>query len=55
MDVEQHDVRYDIFGAFERLASGRDLGDYRMPERTQKLDEQSTRIVIVFRNQNPNA
>ncbi len=48
MHVEQDDVRDHVLGALEGIAARRNLGDDGVSHRREKIDQQRSRVVIVF-------
>ena len=49
MDVEEHDVGDQLVGALVCLAAGRHLGHDDVAQSVQQVNEQRTRVVVVFR------
>ena len=54
MDVVQDDIGDDVLRALVRVASARHLGDDRMPERAEQVDEERPGVVVVFRDEDAN-
>jgi hypothetical protein len=53
--VEQHDVGHDVLRALDGLAAGGHFGNDCMTELAQEIDEQRTRVVVIFRDEHSDA